>query len=178
MTNPDNAAEGRPSFEALFHEHSDAVFRFLYYRSYGDAGLAREMTQETFFQAFKNFDTLDWREPFSLLCGIGIRVLSKHRRTQARQTKRLQAWRELKTASNDFTAAPAGHADADDRALLVGETLALLPPNYRDALLRKYRAGQSQAEMASDLNLSEKAVESMLVRARKKFIEVMRSLHE
>jgi RNA polymerase sigma-70 factor (ECF subfamily) len=52
---------------------------------------------------------------------------------------------------------------------LVNATMAQLPDQYRAALEAKYLAGKSMRELAELWQLSEKAVESQLVRARKAF---------
>lgn len=52
---------------------------------------------------------------------------------------------------------------------LVNATMSQLPDHYRAALEAKYIAGKSLREMAELGQLTEKAVESLLVRARKAF---------
>ena len=52
---------------------------------------------------------------------------------------------------------------------LVNATLAQLPDHYRETLEAKYVHGKSQLEMAAAWQISEKAIESQLVRARKAF---------
>ena len=52
---------------------------------------------------------------------------------------------------------------------MVNATMAQLPPHYREALEAKYVKGTSVRDLAAALGLTEKAVESQLVRARKAF---------
>ena len=52
---------------------------------------------------------------------------------------------------------------------LVNRALAQLPDHYREALEAKYVQGQSQRDLAERMQLSEKALESQLMRARKAF---------
>ena len=58
---------------------------------------------------------------------------------------------------------------------MVGATMSQLPPHYRKALEAKYVNGASVQQIAADCGLSEKAVESQLMRAVKAFRE--RSSH-
>jgi RNA polymerase sigma factor (sigma-70 family) len=51
---------------------------------------------------------------------------------------------------------------------MLEQNLALLCPDERDLLQRKYFAGQSVREIAAELQTSEKSVESRLVRIRRK----------
>ena len=52
---------------------------------------------------------------------------------------------------------------------LVNATMSQLPPHYREALEGKYLGGKSVRDLADSWNVSEKAVESQLTRARKAF---------
>ena len=54
---------------------------------------------------------------------------------------------------------------------LVNATMSQLPPHYREALEAKYVSGQSVRDLASSWHVSEKAVESLLTRARAAFRE-------
>src|SRR5262249_7126537 len=59
---------------------------------------------------------------------------------------------------------------------LVGATLSSLPPEYARALVQKYVEGKSVAELARANNKGEKAVESLLTRARTSFARVFELL--
>ena len=52
---------------------------------------------------------------------------------------------------------------------LVNTTMSQLPPHYREALEAKYLTGRSVRDMAAVWSISEKAVESLLTRARQAF---------
>jgi RNA polymerase sigma factor (sigma-70 family) len=52
---------------------------------------------------------------------------------------------------------------------LVNTTMSQLPPHYRETLEAKYVLGRSVREIAGLLEVSEKAVESQLTRAREAF---------
>jgi RNA polymerase sigma factor (sigma-70 family) len=52
---------------------------------------------------------------------------------------------------------------------LVNATMSQLPPHYREALEGKYLNGKSVRDLADSWQVSEKAVESQLTRARKAF---------
>lgn len=57
-------------FERLFEENSDFIFRFLV-KLCGDASLAEELTQETFFLAYMNLSSLrDEKKASVWLCQI------------------------------------------------------------------------------------------------------------
>ena len=52
---------------------------------------------------------------------------------------------------------------------LVNVTMSQLPPHYREALEAKYVNGRSVRDLAASSRQTEKAVESLLTRARKAF---------
>ena len=52
---------------------------------------------------------------------------------------------------------------------LVNATMAQLPDHYRESLEEKYVEGRSQREMAERRQMTEKALESQLSRAREAF---------
>jgi RNA polymerase sigma factor (sigma-70 family) len=52
---------------------------------------------------------------------------------------------------------------------LVNTTMSQLPPHYREALEAKYVGGRSVRDLAALWSISEKAVESLLSRARQAF---------
>ena len=64
--------------EAIYREHSVSVCCFLY----ASAGLAEELTQETFYQAFKSIDRFDGSSKITtFLFGIAKNVwLNEYRR--------------------------------------------------------------------------------------------------
>src|SRR5262249_31479488 len=59
---------------------------------------------------------------------------------------------------------------------LVNATMSQLAPHYREALEAKYVDGKSVRDMASASNVTEKAMESQLTRARKAFRETFLAL--
>jgi RNA polymerase sigma-70 factor (ECF subfamily) len=69
-------------------------------------------------------------------------------------------------------ASPAVDGTADrERAERVAVALASLPDHYEAALRAKYLDGRAVADIAADTGATEKAVESLLTRARQAFRE-------
>jgi RNA polymerase sigma-70 factor (ECF subfamily) len=74
--------------------------------------------------------------------------------------------RQIETAASDH--------DADERlGALLETTLAGMPEDERRLIERKYFDGESVETMAAALNATEKAVESRLVRIRRKLREAI-----
>ncbi|MBR5429231.1 MAG: sigma-70 family RNA polymerase sigma factor [Firmicutes bacterium] len=69
----------QPDLEQVYREHSRLVYRFLLSRC-GDAELAEELTQETFYRAVRHADRFDGSCRMSTwLCGIARNVLREQR---------------------------------------------------------------------------------------------------
>jgi RNA polymerase sigma-70 factor (ECF subfamily) len=76
---------------------------------------------------------------------------------------------ELVLGQLDHTPMPDAALEREDVRLFVQETLLLLPERQRQALVMKYVEDLPVAELARRLELSEKAAESLLTRARESF---------
>ena len=76
----------------------------------------------------------------------------------------------LEQASQQHSA-PATALEQQELAALLDRCVAALPEQQRAAFILRQVEGLSQREIAAVLDLSEKAVESLLVRARRKLRE-------
>jgi RNA polymerase sigma-70 factor (ECF subfamily) len=151
--------------EELFQCHFDGVYRYVAYRVAPDLETARDITQEVFVAAFEQLDgyrgdasSLTW------LRSIARHKVADHFRAGAGNARQHHEDLEaLRTASTP--AAAAGEA----QAVLVSLAMRQLPEHYVEALEEKYIEALSVTEMASKRQMSDKAVESMLSRAREAF---------
>ena len=143
--------------EQLFRAHWPLVNGYLRRRT-GDAALAEELAQETFYRATRAF--LGWRggSPAAWLLAIARHVLVD----EVRRGRRLVDLSESLAA-----AAPEGSRD-------VADTLALLPESQRRVLVLVYVYGYSHAEVAAMTESTEGAVKIAVWRAR----EAFRRVHE
>ncbi|MHC5036700.1 MAG: RNA polymerase sigma factor [Planctomycetota bacterium] len=148
----------------LFRRYVDPLFGFIFVRVGRDRGLAEDITQDVFFEAWRNLDRFrtDARFP-AWLVGIAKRKLAKHFRKPAVKTSPL--------VERLFAEAPGPEStlEAEELALAVTQGLTHLHPDARRLLLMKYRDGLSQKEIAARLGTSPEAVNSRLQRARLAF---------
>jgi RNA polymerase sigma factor (sigma-70 family) len=149
-----------PAFEALVRRHQSLVCAVAY-SACGDLALSEDVAQETFWIAWKQRDALeDPNRLRSWLCGIARNLGNNVRRRQS----------HMVTAVVTEVAAdrpgPAEEAVTREEQTLVWETLEQIPETYREPLVLFYREGQSVAEVAAALDLSEDAVKQRLSRGR------------
>jgi RNA polymerase sigma factor (sigma-70 family) len=106
------------------------------------------------------------------LVGIALRkIVDLQRRRPSRE--RLDAVARELAVRMVREALPGEWIEREEVRAVVNEALARLPAPTATLLVRKYLQGASVAEIATELQLTEKAVESQLTRARLAFHEVI-----
>ncbi|HEX2473979.1 MAG TPA: sigma-70 family RNA polymerase sigma factor, partial [Lacipirellulaceae bacterium] len=138
------------------------------YSAIGDVGRSEDLAQETFIVAWKNLASL--AEPQKLkswLCGIVRNLISNSRRREATNTAAHAQVIDTGADVAHKAAGPVEVAIRREEEALLWRVLADLPPNYREPLVLYHRGGQSVAEVADQLELSEEAVKQRLSRGRK-----------
>jgi RNA polymerase sigma-70 factor (ECF subfamily) len=162
------------AYRELLARHRDAVFRLA--RSYaGDADEALDLTQEAFIAAFAALDRYDSSRAFRpWLLRIAL--------NKCRDWSRRRAVRRLLLFAAPVDEArelpdPGANPEArtgDARELeRVSGAIAKLPASLKEPLILTAIEGQSQAEAAATLGLSEKAIEVRVYRARRKLSEIL-----
>lgn len=163
------ALAGRQAaYGALMQRYREPVFRLV--RSHvGDADEALDVVQETFVAAFASIGRYDGSRPFRHW--INRIALNKCRDWgRRRAVRRLFRFAlPLDAASEIVDMAVTGEAVIDDARALARLTraIAALPASLKEPLILTAVDGLSQAEAATVLGISEKAVEVRIYRARK-----------
>ncbi|MEJ2084841.1 MAG: sigma-70 family RNA polymerase sigma factor [Acidobacteriota bacterium] len=164
--------------EAAFEEFSDhhlpALYRFAMRRLNGNRELTRELTQSTVCKAISKLDT--YRGGSALmtwLCAIcrteiALYFRKRNRRGVEVEVESESMAAEIATKKADISSPERAAIDSES-ARMVHLALDLLPDNYSQVLALKYLEGQSVKAMATILNMSAKATESLLTRARAAF---------
>jgi RNA polymerase sigma factor (sigma-70 family) len=154
-------AGDREAFARLIERYQSLVCAVAYSCT-GDLALSEDVGQEVFLVAWRSLGEL--RDPEKVrgwLAGIGRNVARNARR-------RARPWEPLERAgevhASDRT--PLEHALAREEEMLLSRALAEVPEAYREPLVLFYREGQSVAQVAVALDLSEDAVKQRLARAR------------
>jgi RNA polymerase sigma-70 factor (ECF subfamily) len=171
------------AFDAFFKEYFPRLFRFTLIRANGDADLAEEVVQQTMCKIIRKMG--DFRGEallFTWLCQIcrnELSVVFRRRGIRDELSIPYEDIPEIRAALESINTQPnnpEAQRTADELARFVRITLAHLPLNYASALELKYIRGSSVEEIGKHLNISSKAAESVLSRARAAFKEGFRSL--
>jgi RNA polymerase sigma-70 factor, ECF subfamily len=152
-----DAAAWRAWYEAEY----PALEAYVLWRCGSSRDLADDVLQDTWLTAVRRVRRFDpVAGPFQgWLCGIAANVLRNQLRARRRRSARQEP------LANDPAAADRRRAER------VAEALATLPERSEHVLRMKYLDRLSVAEIAAACGETEKAVESLLARARAAFRE-------
>lgn len=153
-----DASTGRAALSNLFRVESARVHGMVLARC-GDRGAAEEITAQTFEAAAERFaDDRGHEVTPAWLTTVALRRLVDHWRR--RGTRRQLATR----VGADTAAATPGPEVGDERIVRALDSLA---PNQRAVVVLRYLDDWSVAEVADGLEMSYRAAESLLARARR-----------
>lgn len=163
----DNAA-----FSALIGRHKEALYRFVR-RYVGDADESFDLVQETFVASWSALNTFERGRPFA----VWLRriALNKCRDwSRRRQVRRFFFTAAPIEAADTRSAAPAEDGPHQARLAALDAAIAALPAALKEPLLLTVFEEMSQAEAGALLNISVKAVETRVYRAKQRLREALR----
>ena len=147
---------------------SQKVLRFLLKRT-GDPEVAQEVLQETWVAALKSYKSFRHKSSyFTWLCKISLNKLADYYRGQVNHRSKI-----IVPAIARFNQIVDPGLSLEEKLALdelrsrVNQCLNLLPPQYRRLLQLKYYEQLSSRQISVRLNLSGRALEGKLYRARK-----------
>lgn len=160
------------ALNSLMERHATGIFHFVY-RMLGNEDDANDLAQETFVRVFRARQSYQPEKKFSTwLFTIAANLARNHLRWRSRHPNvSLQAESETTGQTLGDTlmaeeASPQETADAAERARLVRAAVQRLPDEMREVLVLCEWENLSVAEAAAILEISHKAAESRLYRAR------------
>jgi len=171
------------AFDEFFEGHFPGLYRFALTRLNHDADGAEEVAQATICKAITKLDSYRGEAAlFTWLCTFCRHEISayfRRNRMRAHSVDLIEDIPEVRAGLESSGATILGPGQALDRAeigRLVQVALDQLPPHYGNSLEWKYLEELPVKEMASRLNLSPKAAESLLTRARQAFRDCFTTL--
>jgi len=150
------------AWRVFYDQCFDSVFAFVDFRTGHRRDRTEEVVQETWMIAVRRIGSFDpARSRFeNWMRGIAANVLRNHWRAW----KRSETGRPVESIPDGSP--PASRGDLAER---IGLALSALPHRYSSVLRAKYDEKMTVVEIAREWQESPKAVESLLVRARKAF---------
>lgn len=158
------------AYRTFYNAYFDRLMRYLFVVTGGDDQTAREALQATFVRVVRHIKVF----PDEAAFWRWLTVLARSAFTdETRKRRRYFAFLDRFTQHTDIHhTADNGEADEHLRALLQ-RSLGSLPADERQLVESKYLAERSVREIARELQTSEKAVESRLVRIRRKLKDAL-----
>jgi RNA polymerase sigma factor CnrH len=163
----DNAA-----FSTLMGRHKEGLYRFVR-RYVGDADESFDLVQESFVAAWSALNTFERGRSFP----VWLRRIALNK---CRDWSRRRAVRRFFFAAAPLEAAdrmpatPGNDAPQEARLATLDQAIAALPAQLKEPLLLTVFEELSQAEAATLLGISAKAVETRVYRSKQKLREALR----
>jgi len=188
---PGDAADDRRLQKSLLAGRESAVteffgrffrplYRFALVRLGGNHADCEEIVQETFVAALKSMKSFQGESTlYTWLCGIArFKIYSLQRKRSRGASIAFIPSREVLEALGgiDRQDLPDRVLEREDTARLVQLALSLCPPDHQRVLVDRYFAGQAMNDIASVWGKSPKAIESLLVRARRSLVRAIRRI--
>ncbi len=163
-------------FETIYEQYFPRVYSFIY-RMCRDEDLAEELTQETFFQAFRSFPKYRGEsELFTWLASIAkytfFSYMRKNRRSGEDVDIELLA-DTLLDPEND----PEEKMQRKETVGAIRRAISRIPEKYRDVVVLRLYAELPFSEVADALNISENSAKVIFHRAKKLLSEELKNEH-
>ncbi len=169
------------AFREMFDSFFPRLYRFAIARLDGDADAATDVVQQTFCKAIERLDTYRGEAAlYTWFCQVCRNVIVDHYRATNRRRETVVLFEDranvraiIDALSGPATDQPELAGWQRDVGRLVQATIDALPERYGRILEWKYVDGLAVKEIAAHLELSAKAAESLLSRARAAFREAI-----
>jgi RNA polymerase sigma-70 factor (ECF subfamily) len=164
------------AFDTFVDEYYPRLYRFAFPRLGSDPEATQDVVQGTFSKVVPKLGHYRGEAAlFSWMCSFCRYEIAGYWRSRGRKSPEVELVEdspELRSALETLAAVEAGPEEILEQkelARLVRVTLDFLPIRYGNALEWKYIRDMSVREVAARLELSHKAAESLLTRARQAF---------
>jgi len=163
-----------PRFESIYKSISTPLFRFIAKRIGADVETANEIFEETIVAGWKGLKTFRHKSSyFTWLCKIALNKIADYYHDQINNRSRIivpliDSLTGTDLVNNNSLSLEEKIA-LDELKVSVNNCLNLLPYSKRQLLWFRYWKEMSYSEIAKILNISERAVEGRLYRAKEDF---------
>lgn len=174
------------AFNKLFDDLHPKLFRFIMSRVDQDYDLAHDLAQDTLCKAVDKLDGYRGEATlFTWMCQISRSLIHAHFVKHKRRSQVVMPLAESPEVRNVLENIAMNHQAQPEQVTmntqlkqLLEEVLDHLPNDYGNVLAWKYIDQLSVNEIASQMNTTQIAVQSVLARARKSFQHVIQSMLE
>lgn len=168
-------ADEQVEFEALVATYERRIYNLLL-RMVGDPEDAADLTQETFYRAYRAYHHFRGdAQPYTWLYRIAMNLANDYLEKRARIRKREVELHALEFTDDgeptgwdppDPSESPQDHMLQQELVQKVQTLIRQMPPDYREIILLREYEEMSYEEIAEVLGITLEAVRSRLARAR------------
>lgn len=158
------------SFEEIYEAHYNDVYRFLYRTCGNNHNLAEELTQDTFYEAFRCWHKYNAScSVTTWLCAIGKNIWFHYLRKHKNAVTDYDVLAH--TVSEDVESDPQQKAEQRERSKMIRSALEDLKPRYREVIWLRTVAELPFAKIAEMLEISESSAKVLFFRAKNQLKE-------
>ena len=159
----------------LYQRYAQEIYGFVSRLVRSDSSAAEDVMQEVWLQAVRGIDNFDPNagEIRSWLFVIARRQVALYWRRKLSPSGALLRGNQLGEITINSTLLPSDVVEQMEQSAVVNGALLSLTQERRDVLIRKYRDGWSVREIANQTGKSDKAIESLLARARNELRQLL-----
>lgn len=156
-------------FEKIYNEYFPRIYAFLY-KLCGDAHLSEELTQESFYQAYKSFHRYSGKcDIFTWLAAISKNTFYKYIRKNKNRNISLDAV-ETETCCDPENQPERDYIKKEQQELL-RKSVDSLPDKYHDVAVLRIYADLPFSQIAYVLKINENSAKVIFYRAKNMIME-------
>lgn len=160
-----------PGFEQIYTDHYKRIYSFLF-KLCRDPMTAEDLTQETFYQAYKSLHRYDGRcEMYTWLAAIAKNVFLKYLRRAKNDSMTIDLYISDLTAP--ITEEPGYRLMREVDISRVRKAIASIPPKYSEVLILRIYGELPYEEIARKLDISVNSAKVIFHRAKNYLKEVL-----
>ena len=157
-------------FEEIYATHYSDVYRFLYRTCGGNHGLAEELTQDTFCEAFRCWHKYNASCTVTTwLCAIGKNLWFHYLRKHKHAIVDYEILTH--TVCEDDSSNPQESAERSERSEIIRHALSSLKPKYREVIWLRSVADLPFAKVGELMEISESSAKVLFFRAKNQLKE-------
>ena len=161
------------AYRTFYDAYFDRLSRYLLVVAAGKEEAMRDAVQATFVRVVRHIKVFpDDAQFWAWLTVVARSAFSDQTRTHRRYLAFLDRFTTHAHTQRELAADPSAEEDLDQR---LQQAVAQLPSDERLLVERKYFEQRSVREIAAELGTSEKAIESRLVRVRRKIKDTVQA---
>lgn len=169
--------KNKKSYREVVRRYEKKLFAYLY-RLVGNKEEAEDLLQNVFVKVYRNIESYDTQKKFSswiyrIAHNEAVNFLKKRSKRHLISIEDVQASKD-KLEITDAGKSPIDAWIGKELKKEMDEALEKLPPKYKEVLMLRYYFDKSYEEMSEILERPINTVGTLLNRAKKKLMEIMK----